>query len=593
MARSLWRVNVALLLTACAAPQARSVGEPPSAVDLPGPFRGRGAPLQPLRALPRSGDLPVAGRLSEDAPRSPPILEASVMDLLSSPVTDAHFEMDRGEALTEALDAAEAEGRPVRRYGPGALEQSMLFGDGIHPGICELPLLTFTTEHGGEDWDITLGLALWENMVGEPDVQYGRMSSGCASALAANGGDAEAAVADGDCVDLEILMFLPEGSECRACVEDSGGDFAGCQDSGECLEQAPMVAAVGDTFWNEADVDLLACAPDYTVPAIVLGTFGMEGVLAEPFDIDAWGYICAPFWSSAGGGGVSYGCVGGTTWDDTVDTLRVGVHGVVEGMRTGGDDSPWYRHRPFYTPRVTLEDGSEIRYAWEAYESGGVLSTDPFVPDGNGDGVVDVNDDYFGFPYYGWGLNPVMLRPDGTDAAALDDTFARDWFGALAMKTATTRDGIGITMANHSRCAEGAWEDADGDGSWTCTDMGEPDAGWLNDGYHVWWVKEDGQSFYLPIATLASTGLPDENIPGGIVPWVAGSPTLADSDWDACTWDHSFVPDRVSYPDTPSDYAGPSSLIGDGWRYGVHEEDVRIVLYTNISRDFCPDGVEP
>jgi hypothetical protein len=77
---------------------------------------------------------------------------------------------------------------------------------------------------------------------------------------------------------------------------------------------------------------------------------------------------------------------------------------------------------------------------------------------------------------------------------------------------------------------------------------------------------------------------------GGIVPWVAGSPTLADPDFDGCSWGHSFTPDRAVYPDVPADYDGPASFWGDAWRFGAHEEDIRILLYVNIKRDYCPSG---
>lgn len=591
--RLLCGVNLVLSVS-CAAPSAAP--SPPAPMDAPalrGPFARSNVPLQALRTLPDHPEPRAAGRLSELEPRRARRSGGeTVLDQLTRPVTGARLVEGLGEALTEALEIADEEGANVRRYGPGVLDTSTLFGDDFHEGLCEIPQITYATEHGGESWDITLGVALWENVIGDPELVYGEMSQDCGDALAAQGGDAEAAEDSGECVDLEILMFLPEGSECRTCVEESAGDFWGCQESGACLTEAPMVAAVGDTFWNEAEATVLACAPDYTVPIILLGTYGQEGVMPAPFDLAKWGFICAPF-GDPDTGRVSYGCQDGTLYAPDGDTLRVGVAGVVEGMRRAGDDDVYYRHRGYYTPRIELEDGSEIRYAWEAYTSYGVLSTPPQTPDSNGDGVVDASDDDFGNGYYGWGLNPVELRPDGADADVLDDTYARDWYAAMVVKTATTRNGVAIAMSNHSRCAEHGWEDLDGDGVYRCVDMAPPEAGWLSDGNHTWWYKEDGTSYSLPIATLASTGLPDEDIPGGIVPWVAGSPTLADPEWDNCRWDHDFVPDRAPVPDTASDWSGSASLWGDAYRFGAHEDDVRLVLYTNVARDFCPDGFEP
>lgn len=594
MSRPLAHVNLLLLALACAAGCAAPA--PSTAPGLPadpsamrGPF-ARGD-LQPLRSLRDPEARRPAGRLRElRDPPARPASDETVLDKLASPITDAHLEEDLGEAMTEALEAADEEGANVNKYGPGVFDTYTLFGDDFHEGLCEIPQITSTVEHGGEDWDITVGVAMMENFIGTPELMYGEMSNKCAEGLLTAGGDAEAAMESGDCVDLEILMFLPEGSECRTCVEERAGDFTGCQESGECLEEAPMVAAVGDTFWNEAEVPILACAPDYTIPGVVLGTYGQEGVQPDPFDLAAWGFICAPF-ADPDSGRVSYGCQDGTEGSPDGDTLRVGVAGTVEGMRREGDDEVYYRHRSYYTPRISLEDGTEIRYAWEAYTSYGVLSTPPQTEDTNDDGLVDASDDGFGNGYYGWGLNPVELRPDGADPSALDDTFAREWFAAMALKTATTQNGVAIAMANHSRCAEDGWEDLDGDGVYRCVDMDPPEAGWLSDANHLWWYHEDGTTYALPIATLASTGLPDEDIPGGIVPWVAGSPTLADPEWDNCAWEHSFVPDRAPLQDTPGDWEGSASLWGDSYRFGAHDEDIRLVLYTNVARDFCPDGL--
>lgn len=287
---------------------------------------------------------------------------------------------------------------------------------------------------------------------------------------------------------------------------------------------------------------------------------------------------------------MEFACQGGNSNEPMADTLRVGVHGQVEGMRRTPGESPSWSHRGYYTPRISFEDGTEIRSAWEAYLSLGMMVEEPRYPDANGDGQIDAGDEDFGYGYTGWGLNPMHLRPDGSDPGNLDDTKARDWLGGIAMKTATTKDGVSITMANRSRCVEGAWEDPDGDGSFRCTQMEAPVGGWLNDGANFWWIAHGTATMAFPIATLASTGLPDPDIPGGIVPWVAGSPTLADPDFDGCSWGHSFIPDRAVYPDVPAVYDGPASFWGDAWRFGAHADDVRILLYVNERRDYCPNG---
>ncbi|HNC95400.1 MAG TPA: hypothetical protein PKW90_04700 [Myxococcota bacterium] len=586
MARAALLVNL-LPLAACLAPPelpgantgaSGLEGVPPQ---LAGPFAPTGASRPTLRSLPaaqRHGRPPQKG-----------LEEETVMDQLSSPVTDAVLVDGLGDRIAAKLDEAEASRRPVREYGVAALTQAELFGDGLHEGVCELPQVRYNTTHNGQDWEITLGMALWENFVGDLNVGYASLTPGCANALAANGGNADAAMDDGDCVDLEIETILPEGSECRACIEGNGGDLLTCQETEACPIEAPEVVAVGSEYWNRAEVELLACAPDYTVTAAVLGDFGSDGSLPTPFDVEGWGYICAPFYSPDSRS-VEYACQGGNVYEPMADTLRVGVHGLVEGMRRNAGDSPSWSHRNFYTPRITLEDGSEIRSAWEAYLSLGMMVQEPAFADDNGDGQFDPRDEDFGYGYTGWGLNPMHLRPDGSDPNKLDDTKARDWWGGIAMKTATTMTGVPITMANRSRCADGAWEDPDGDGSFRCTKMDPPVGGYLNDGANFWWIAHGTATLAFPIATLASTGLPDADIPGGIVPWVAGSPTLADPDFDGCSWGHSFTPDRAVYPDVPADYDGPASFWGDAYRFGAHEDDIRILLYVNIKRDYCPSG---
>lgn len=578
-------VNV-LGLAACVDAPRPSPGAPLAQGDLAGPFAG----LEPASFVlpPHRGyaDARVAGRVGELAARgrlpNPPPETRYVLDDLTSPVLDARFDDTLGDAMADALDAAEDEGRPVDRYGTGALDYEELMGDDVHAGACEIPRILASAEHDGEDWELSLGVAMIETFVGELSPAMGDLHDDCVADLLAVAGDVDAA---GECLATDEAMFFPEGSDCRACLGESAGDYAACVELGRCAEEAPVLESRSGTLWSRLEATILSCAPDHTIPGYVLAELDDDGSVPEPFDDHRWAFICAPFWSDSLEE-VTTVCQGGA------DTVRVGVTGLVEGMRRDGDPTPWYRHRPFYTPRVALEGGTELRYAWEAYSSGGVISA-PVVPDdSNGDGVVDAGDDYYGYQYGSWGLDPLQLRPDGDDAAALDDTFARDWFGAIAVKTATTRDGISILMANHTRCAE--WDDLDGDGSFRCTRTEDPEEGWLGDLPHFRWDPDAGTTYPMPVVTLGSTGLPDPDIPGGIVAHVASTPTLGDPDWDDCAWDDTFVPDRAWIPDTPLDYTSAGSTAADTWRFGGHDElDLRILLYTNLRRDFCPDGVAP
>lgn len=146
-------------------------------------------------------------------------------------------------------------------------------------------------------------------------------------------------------------------------------------------------------------------------------------------------------------------------------------------------------------------------------------------------------------------------------------------------------------MANRTRCADGAWDDLDGDGSFRCTRPEAPAGGWLGDLAHFRWDPDAGYRYPMPVVTLGSTGLPDPDIPGGVVVHVASTPILGDPDWEGCTWDDTFAPDRAVLPDTPLDYTGAGSLTADTWRFGGHPEaDLRLLLYTNRTRGYCSDG---
>lgn len=591
--RRVWPVNLLALLTlaGCAEP-ARTARSPFDPGRLPALRAEPAALTLPRASLPASLRLPLGGRLSERAELPPPPFAGTyVVDQLSRDVEGARFLEEGGEALTEALEAAEALGRPVAAYGPGALGTGELFGDDLQESLCDPPQLAYPTTHEGESWEITLAVAGYGTLLGGLEQQLGEMPEACVAALLAAEGDVEVAEDEG-CDDLDLERFLPEGSDCRACVEGAAGDLLACQAAGACAEEAPVLEKEGGETWHVATGLVMACAPDYTTPALVLAKYDADGQPPDPFDLEGWGYLCTPFWSEEDED-IYYSCLSGMEYTEHGDTMRAGVEGMIEGMRREGDDTPWYRHRGFYTPRVVLEDGTEIRFSWETASGFAILSTPPSYYDANEDGVIDIADDYVGYAYGGVGIHPLQLRPDGVDPDALDDTFARDWYGAMMLKTATTRTGVFVEWANRNRCAEDGWDDLDGDGVWRCTEMGLPVQGWLNDGVHVWYNSNVDTTFPTPIATLASTGLPDEAIPGGIVPWVAGSPTLANPDWEDCAWSNSFVPDRVPLNDTPTDYSGTASLWGDSWRFGAHETDIRILLFTNEARHFCPDGIEP
>jgi hypothetical protein len=247
-----------------------------------------------------------------------------------------------------------------------------------------------------------------------------------------------------------------------------------------------------------------------------------------------------------------------------------------------------HRNLQYYANTITLGNGVGIDWFWGFSTGAGVFSMPPTEPDSNANGVYDIEDENYGFALGGWGIDPYALRPDGTDPEDPDDTFARDWIASMAIKFSTTRDGVPITTANHNRCE--SWEGPDDNGAFRCTEMGLPVYGWTNDVQNTWVDSTFTQAYPFPIATLGSTGLADPDIPGGVVPLVAGSPDLADPDWDDCTWPTTFQPDLAPMEDTPADFGGPASLWGQTWRFGKDGAlDLRVVLNTNQARDFCPE----
>lgn len=598
-------VNPVLALAGCLAPEparGRPDADSPYQPEVPKRFEGGLRETTTVRGLRQPGpERLFSGRLSEMEPPPPAaslVADHTVLDELGTAVTGAGFNEELGAGIVDALAAARADGRNTATYGVAALDYGTLYGDTFHSPVCEAPQLTWSDRSTGDKWSITVGTKIYSVLVGEPEALYISLPNNCVAELLANGGDVQAAIDVGRCIDYDVEAFMPAGTDCRACVEE-GGDFDGCVDAGECLAEAPATVAVGygaeSRFYQQAFAYYLACAPDYTSSAILLGRITPDGTFARPFDREAWAGWCLPYWSEAYNA-PDYTCTTGPPEDLHGDSLQIGVTGVVEGMRQPDDDTPYWRHSLYYTPRITTDSGWDLRYQWLWYEDLAALSAPVREPDTNGDGVVDVNDSYHNLPVGGgWGLNPLDLRPDGMDPDEVNDTFARDWLGAMALKTATTHSGIPITMTNHNRCADDAWEGPAEDGSYRCREMtAVPESGWLDDGVSAWYWEDQHQLITFPVATLASTGLPDPDIPGGIVPYVASSPTLANPDWDDCAWEHTFVPDRVPLNDIPGDWAGPSSLEGDSWRFGAHpDQDFRVVLSTNVARDYCPDGAIP
>lgn len=529
------------------------------------------------------GELSDAGRRSLGDPWTP-------LQDIGAHVTDA-APGGGGEALEAAIDAL-----PKVRGNQGAagLTLSQLFGDTFHPGLCEDAELQMPLELDGDRWDASLSVPSYMAFVNDPVAYTSMIPGACVTAVAEHAGDVDAAEGDG-CDETDLHQFMPEGSDCRTCLEGAAGDYAGCVDAGACFDEAPQTVWVdedGEEVWyQEATAEMWACAPDETVLTILLADIPPSGALPPAFDHAAWAYLCLPYWDESSGG-VSYTCLSGEGGARKGDALLEGMVGRVNWMHPRKDDSVEYHaNLQYWVDSIELQNGAMLSWFWGFSTGAGVFSMPSDEPDSNGNGVYDVEDENYGYPLGGWGLNPYALRPDGTDPNDANDTLARDWVGTMAIKFSTTRDGVPISVANHSRCAD--WSEPADEGVRRCLEMGPPTYGWQNDVQNTWWDSSFTQAYPFPVATLGSTGLPDPKVPGDVVALVAGTPTLADADWDACSWPDTFVPDRAPMEDTPADYGGPASLWADTWDFGKRGElDLRAVLYTNQARDFCPEDTE-
>lgn len=568
--------------------------------DRPVPTRrpGEFAPVQRrVREGVRHGPLPTPPNLSMrlgDLPPSPPRANAvpSVMASLGAEL-DGATAGGGGERLDAALD--ELPKNRVEENGVAALSLTELFGDTFHLGLCEdAEVLLKLEDEAGDTWNASLQMPSYMGFVSDPEADMSAISTSCKDAVLAAGGDLAAAEASGDCIEDDIHQFFEEGSTCRACVEGNGGDFDACVEESSCHEETPSVVWVeeenGPVWYQLAQIYIWACAPDWTELTLILADIEPDGTMPPAFDHPAWAYMCIPYWEESIHG-VDWTCFSGEGGAATGDTMAEGQFGRVNWMRPKGDDtSEYFKNQTFYAHSIHFTSGIDMRWFWGYATGAGVFSLPPYEPDSNGNGVYDIEDENYGYSLGGWGLNPLALRPDGTDPTDVDDTFARDWLGTAAMKFSTTRDGIPISTSNFSRCV--TWDGPFDDGTYRCTEQGPPIYGWQNDVQNTWWDSTFTQAYPFPIATLASTGLPDPEIPGGIVPLVAGSPALADPEWDNCAWPNTFVPDRAPMEDTPADYGGATSLLGDTWRYGKPDDDLdlRVLLNTNQARGFCSEA---
>ena len=505
------------LLCGCTAPEADSARPP------------RAAPLNDVRAATRDmrpggigeairlGHLPGAGwepQGAVTAPRGPE--DMPDLSVLGPPIS-AELDDDLGEKLLDFV-ADNIEDRLWLNYGVSALTYEQIWGEEEGSGLCEEPAALVQFEEDGTDWEASYSLGMYGSFIGEPELQYETMPSSCSNEIVESGGDLSSL--GGGCDEFYEHTFYEEGSDCRACLESQAGDWDGCVEEGACLTRAPLMSWVDDgdgPVWRRTGIGrLLACAPNLTTNIYILADYGDDGSLPRPWDHAAWTHMCVSYWDESARA-PAYGCSPGVGGWEAGHTLGGGAVGRVNHIREAGSDGTPHLDRIWYASGVDLGRDGDISWFWATTPGAGQISA-PETGFSTGSSAPDLSAEPFSHqPVATWGMNPLALRPDGTDPSDIDDTFARDWLATLTLKTATTRDGVLINTANASRCEDGSWEGPFPDGSWRCTDLMPPRAGWHNDAATGAWsgLSTDGgwstqdfpQVFHLPLTTIGSTSL--------------------------------------------------------------------------------------
>lgn len=493
-------------------------------------------------------------------------------------VRQATVDEDLGDALTQRL--REFSTADLNQWGLGLLTPEELFGDGTTPGLCEAPELRFDFDEGGADYEAALAVYTYSALLGDPVAMDVSISDTCVASLTEHGGDLAAAEQAGGCAEDEVHTFFEEGSGCRACVEGNGGDYAACEADGACLDEVPLAVSITDpegltTWYRGVYATAWGCAPDYPAQFYFMVDMGEDGVLPRSFDHDAWAFVCTPLFDEATGQ-PDVVCMGS---NDPVErgTLGEGLFGYVSYIRPKGSDTLGWRGRQYYVDEVQVS-ATPISWFFASNPGLGAISAPRVIADTDGDGQVGPGDEDWGFGSGGFGLDPHQTRPDG-------ELNARDWLAVATMKTATTIDGVPIYVYQRNRCAR--WEGGP-DGASRCADVTAPEGDWLNDLYVAWSNTEHTRVVQYPLTTLASTGMIDPDVPGGVVTHIAGTPGLATEGWDACTLPHTIEPDLASMEDHPLDWGGSAALDAWTWRFDRTDvPDIRMALATNRARGWC------
>lgn len=542
-------------------------------------------PFDAASTLRAGGHAPLAASWRHARPGPPPPADDGFLDPLGASLSGGTFDDSYGAALVEAL--AEEDPADVDAYGAGTFTLTELFGGDYSgtEGLCEDPHALFHWEEDGVEWETSLLLYGLLQLTEPVTAIFTELSETCAEAVDRLAGDVETAVDEGSCTEQESRTFFDEDEACYACVGD-GNSVADCQDSGECLVEAPARDSYSGRWYRWAESTVLACAPNVTAKLYLASNeITDDGAVPEAWNQTDWPWLCFGI-RDEDSGEVERNCVGDSDgYADITDGYGQGIIGRIDYLREAGSSETPHPQRVIYARRMSFDDGTSTSEMVLSFGGTGQISAPLYAMDGDGDG--DVDDDDWGYGYGGYGFSPIALRPDGTDLTDINDTYARDWLAAVVTKMSTTRNGVPINDMNYSRCE--VWAGPHDDGSYTCIQNGSPKLGWFADNHVFWYNRQHTLLQAETMMTLGSTGLPDELVPGGFATHVAGTADLANPDWDDCTWPHSFVPDHIRTEDTPMDWGGTSSMDAHTYKFGKDpDQDLRLVLATPQARGFCP-----
>ncbi len=507
--------------------------------------------------------LPVPPRSSPPPPAAPTNDSTLASDLLPD-LAGAAFDRSYGEALDDAIAALPDDREALGIHG---MSMEALFGSS--GGLCEDPHVTLQVEDETGTYDVSLQLPamLWMDTDPQPDLYP--LSDACVAALAATGGDLSAL--GEDCTDNDAAAHYPEDSSCYTCLRQDG-DHSRCVDEGACPEQAARHLVGTGVDYTIFRMTTVMCAPDHVSEGLALiDDCDESGCTPDLYDHGAVDLFCWDMWSEDDDA-PTLGCSSGDILG-VGDVLPARLDGVTPAE---GGEAAW-------AGRVALLSSLEIE--------GTTFSRAQLTAAGAQAISAPV-----GTSADAWGFNPTDLRPDGSDPTVLDDLRARDYIAAYALKTATTIDGVVVWPFDNNRCDEDDWEALDDGRSW-CEAPGAWSSlasGWSDDAFIGWWDSAGTEWYAMPLVTLVSTGTPDPSIPGGLAPHVLSSSTLADPQWEDCSWPDTFEPDLVRmFDSTPgAGTSGYATFDGQTWRFGRSDgPDVRIALATNERRSFCPTGL--